>query len=225
MANILQQPSECFLSFSTFFLSIYYSQPVSVCLIGDLFLNITYMIAKICICFACDCVVWCCVVVLFWLCVYHRTLFPLNSDCYIKGLCRAEWWIFIAVRQTCLCSAPSGNLCYFSIDLLKMGMPKLSANFRIDWIGCSILELAIREVRMVLIVGTLRYSSTFHGNGCLLSHTNVEVLFHFSKTRTWASFWHKCCTETWEICPVTLWSMPNASASRWMSFKKSTIWC
>ena len=58
--------------------------------------------------------------------------------------------------STWVCSARSGSLRDSGIDLLKVGIPKLSADSRIDRIGCSILELTVREVRMVLIVGILR---------------------------------------------------------------------
>ena len=57
--------------------------------------------------------------------------------------------------HTFSCSARSRNVCDSSIDLLKfkVGIPKLSAESRIDRISCSILELTMCEVRMVLIVG------------------------------------------------------------------------
>ena len=42
------------------------------------------------------------------------------------------------------------------MDLLKVGIPKLSADSGIYHIGCLILELTMRKVRMVLIVGILR---------------------------------------------------------------------
>ena len=46
----------------------------------------------------------------------------------------------------------------YGIDLLKVGIPKLSAESAIDRIRCLILELTVREVRMVLIVGILHIS-------------------------------------------------------------------
>ena len=83
-----------------------------------------------------------------------------------------------------------------SIDLLEVGIPKLSTDSGIDQINYTVLELTVREVGMVLIVGILRYSFTFHWNSYLLiiililivPKKNVEVLFYFSKMHTWPSF-------------------------------------
>ena len=46
------------------------------------------------------------------------------------------------------------------IDLLKVGIPKLSTDSRSYQIGCSILELTVHEVRMVLIVRILVFLVT-----------------------------------------------------------------
>ena len=67
-----------------------------------------------------------------------------------------SWSVSLSV-YIYICSTRSGNLRDSGIDLLKVGIPKLSANSAgTDRIGCSILKLTVREVRMVLIVGILR---------------------------------------------------------------------
>ena len=55
-----------------------------------------------------------------------------------------------------------------------------------------ILELTVREVRMVLMVGILRESCRFHGNSCLLSQKNTlkfGIFFYCWRRHTCPSFW------------------------------------
>ena len=59
----------------------------------------------------------------------------------------------INIYMHTICSARSGNLRDSGIHLLKVGIPKLSPDSGMDRISCSILELTVRKVRMVIIVG------------------------------------------------------------------------
>ena len=69
-------------------------------------------------------------------------------------------------QHTCICYVQSRNLCDFEIELLKVGIPKMSADPGIDWIACTFQICTVRKVGMLLIGGILHYShcSTTHSS-------------------------------------------------------------